>query len=82
MTAATLSYARSTGRPRRLVLDAWVIGTVAALLLVGLVMVASASIGIAERETGAAFFYFERQLMFVGMGLVAAMLALAIPTVL
>jgi len=36
MTAATLSYARSTGRPRRLVLDAWVIGTVAALLLVGL----------------------------------------------
>jgi len=82
MTAATLSYARSTGRPRRLVLDAWVIGTVAALLLVGLVMVASASIGVAERETGAAFFYFERQLMFVGMGLVAAMLALAIPTVL
>jgi len=82
MTAATLSYARSTGRPRRLVLDAWVVGTVAALLLVGLVMVASASIGVAERETGAAFFYFERQLMFVGMGLVAAMLALAIPTAL
>ena len=82
MTAATLSYARSTGRPRRLVLDAWVVGTVAALLLVGLVMVASASIGVAERETGAAFFYFERQLLFVGMGLVAAMLALAIPTAL
>jgi cell division protein FtsW len=82
MTAATLSYARSTGRPRRLVLDPWVIGTVAALLLVGLVMVASASIGIAERESGSAFFYFERQLMFVGMGLVAAMLALAIPTAL
>jgi cell division protein FtsW len=80
MTAATLSYARSTGRPHRLVLDAWVIGTVAALLLVGLVMVASASIGIAEREAGSALFYFERQLMFVGMGLVAALLALAIPT--
>ena len=44
MTAATLSYARSTGRPRRLAFDAWVIGPVAALLLVGLVMVASASI--------------------------------------
>jgi len=26
MSAATLSYARSTGRPRRLALDAWVIG--------------------------------------------------------
>jgi len=80
MTAATLAYARSTGRPRRLALDPWVIGPVAALLLVGLVMVASASIGISERETGAAFFYFQRQLMFVGLGLAAAAFALAIPT--
>jgi cell division protein FtsW len=80
MSAATLSYARSTGRPRRLTLDPWVIGPVAALLLVGLVMVASASIGVSEREMGAPFYYFQRQLMFVGLGLVAAMVALAIPT--
>ena len=81
MSAATLTYAaRSTGRPRRLALDSWVIGPVLALLLIGLVMVASASIGVADREMGQPFFYFLRQLMYVGLGLVAGALALAIPT--
>ncbi|HEX9206811.1 MAG TPA: putative lipid II flippase FtsW [Steroidobacteraceae bacterium] len=79
--AATVSsYARSTGQPRRLVLDPWVIGTVAALLLIGLVMVASASIGISEKETGHAFHYFQRQLVYVLAGLVAAGIGLAVPT--
>ena len=80
MTATTMSYARSTGQPRRFAFDPWLIGTVAALLLVRLIMVASASIGVSERETGNAFFYFQRQLTFVGLGLVAALLAIAIPT--
>jgi cell division protein FtsW len=80
MTATTMSYARSTGQPRRFAFDPWLIGTVAALLLVGLIMVASASIGVSERETGNAFFYFQRQLVYVGLGLVAALLAIAIPT--
>jgi cell division protein FtsW len=74
------SYARSSGQPRRLVLDPWVIGPVAALLLIGLVMVASASIGISEKETGHAFYYFQRQLIYVGAGLVAAAIGLAVPT--
>ncbi len=82
MTAATLSYARSTGRPRRLVLDPWVIGPVAALLLVGLVMVASASIGVSDRDLGTPFHYFQRQLAFVCLGLVAAVIAVSIPTAL
>ena len=60
------SYARSSGQPRRLVLDPWVIGLVAALLLIGLVMVASASIGIADaRRPAMRFHYFMRQLRFV-----------------
>jgi len=80
MTTTTMSYARSTGQPRRFAFDPWLIGTVAALLLVGLIMVASASIGVSERETGNAFFYFQRQLVYVGLGLVAALLAIAIPT--
>jgi cell division protein FtsW len=80
MTAATLSYARSTGRPRRLTLDPWVIGTTAALLLVGLVMVGSASIGVSAREMADPFYYFQRQLVFVGLGLLAATVAVAIPT--
>jgi cell division protein FtsW len=79
--AATVNaYARSSGQPRRLVLDPWVIGTVAALLLIGLVMVASASIGVSEKETGAAFHYFTRQLIYVALGLVAGGIGLAIPT--
>jgi cell division protein FtsW len=80
MTTTTMSYARSTGQPRRFMFDPWVVGTVAALLLVGLVMVASASISVSEHETGNPFFYFQRQLIFVGLGLVAAMVAIAIPT--
>ena len=79
-TAATMSYARSTGQPRRLALDPWVIGAVAALLLIGLVMVASASIGIAEKETGQAFYYFRRQVIYVLAGLVAALVGVAVPT--
>ena len=74
------SYARSSGQPRRLLLDPWIIGTVCALLLIGLVMVASASIGISEKETGAAFHYFTRQLVYVALGLVAGCVGLAVPT--
>lgn len=74
------NYARSSGQPRRLVLDPWLVGTVAALLLIGLIMVASASIGISEKETGHAFHYFQRQLLYVLAGLVAAGIGLAVPT--
>ena len=74
------SYARSSGQSRSLVLDPWLIGAVAALLLIGLVMVASASIGISERDTGDAFHYFKRQLTYVGLGLLAGCIGLAIPT--
>jgi cell division protein FtsW len=82
MTAAALSYARSTGRPRRLAIDPWVLGPVAALLLVGLVMVASASIGVSDRDMGTPFHFFQRQLAFVCLGLVAAAVAVSIPTAL
>ncbi len=80
MTTTTMSYARSTGQPRRFVFDGWLIGTVSALLLVGLIMVASASVGVSEHETGNPFLYFERQLVYVLVGLVAALVAMAIPT--
>jgi cell division protein FtsW len=43
-------------------------------------MVASASIGVSDKELGAPFFYFQRQLIYVALGLVAATVALAIPT--
>ncbi len=50
------------------------------MLLIGLTMVASASIGIAEKETGQAFFYFQRQVVYVLAGLVAALIGVAVPT--
>ena len=80
MTAASLSYARSTGQPRRYSFDGWIICTVVALLMVGLVMVASASISIADHETGNPFAYFERQLLFVFLGLLVAGVAMLVPT--
>ena len=80
MTTTIMSYARSSGQPRRFVFDTWVVGTVAALLLIGLVMVASASIGVSDHESGNPFAYFERQLLYVVMGLFAAFIAMAIPT--
>jgi cell division protein FtsW len=78
--ASTMSYARSSGAPRRLAVDPWVVGAVCALLLIGLVMVASASIGVAEKETGQAFYYFRRQLVYVFAGLAAALVGVTVPT--
>jgi cell division protein FtsW len=80
MTAASMAYARSSGRPRRLALDPWLTGPVLALLLIGLVMVASASIGISERELGEPFYYFQRQSLFVLVGLTAAVVGVIVPT--
>ena len=80
MTAATLSYARSTGQPRRYSFDGWIIWTVVALLMVGLVMVASASISVADHESGNPFAYFERQMLFVFLGVLVAGVAMLVPT--
>ncbi len=51
-----------------------------ALLVLGLIMVASASIGIADRETGRPLHYFWRQAAFVFSGLAAGWATLYIPT--
>lgn len=80
MTAATLAYARSTGRPRRFQFDPFLLLVTAGLLLVGLVMVASASIATAEREFANPFYYLERQMFAVCLGLAAMAIAMAIPT--
>lgn len=53
-------------------LDPVLVTICAALLSLGLVMVASASVGVAERNFSNPFYYLERQMMFMGVGLVAA----------
>lgn len=53
---------------------------VAVLLLVfGLVMVASASVAVAERQTGDMLYYFRRQLMFAFLGLGAGVFMYSVP---
>ncbi len=68
----------SSATPFRGDLVLWLV--TAALLGGGLVMLTSASISLAERNTGNPFFYFERQLVAALIGILAAYAMLRIPT--
>ena len=52
-------------------LDAVLLFTSLALLAIGLVMVTSASISIADRNLSSPFYYLQRQTMFIMLGLIA-----------
>lgn len=71
MSAASASVARGITRGQRFQWDPVMVAVVTALLLVGLIMVTSASITIADTKLGEPFFYLERQLMFACVGCVA-----------
>ena len=77
--AASLAYSRSAGRQQRLVIDPVLVAAAAGLLLIGLVMMTSASVNIADRQAGAPLLFLERQLLSAGVGMVVAMLLLAVP---
>ena len=55
-------------------LDLVLLITSLALLAVGLVMVTSASISIADRNLSSPFYYLQRQSVFIVLGLIAAWL--------
>ncbi len=58
----------------------WVLVTLlAAIIGFGLVMVGSASVGVAERHSGDPGYYFMRQLVYVCLGVVAALIIKKIP---
>ena len=80
MSAAALAFARSSARPRRFSFDPVLLATVGFILLLGLVMMTSASIAIADRLAQEPLYYLERQSVGVVLGLVAAALAMMIPT--
>jgi cell division protein FtsW len=61
-------------------LDPALMGIVLSILLLGLVMVTSASISIASREGGDPFYYLERQLLLTVSGLLLAMVLAMMPT--
>ncbi len=60
-------------------LDPVMLTVAGALLLIGLVMMASASISIAEKNFGNPLFYFQRQSLFALLGLVGVVVALSVP---
>jgi cell division protein FtsW len=69
----------SVARRRSRRLDGPLVVAVVALLGMGLIMVASASVAIADRKLGQPFYYLVRQLCFVGAGLLAAWPVLRTP---
>jgi cell division protein FtsW len=78
-TGAALQFSRSAGRQQRLVLDPVIVTATFSLLLMGLVMVASASLNVADRMTGDPFFHFERQILSAVVGCAFAGAMLLVP---
>ena len=75
-----MSFARSSTRGGRVHIDSVTVALVAAIVLLGLVMVTSASISIASEESGRGFAYLERQLVLTLIGACAAALAFCVRT--
>src|SRR3974390_1820294 len=79
MSAASLTFPRSPARQRKISFDPVLTLSSSALVLIGLIMVTSASVSVAERSLNNPFYFLEHQLMFVAMGLVACAVAVTIP---
>lgn len=62
-------------------LDRGLLLPLALLLSLGVVMVASSSVAVAERYTGDSFHFFNKQLVFVGLGLLAGAFMVSMPLV-
>lgn len=72
-----LHFAQRKQRP----VDWTLLLLVGSLLCIGLVMIASASVAIADRQLAEPGYYLMRQSLYVGLGLVAAVLTWQIPLV-
>lgn len=77
--SSSIAFARA-GTRGGVYVDTVTVGLVLAIALLGLVMVTSASISIASRETGDAFYFLERQLVLMVAGGALAALIFCIPT--
>lgn len=78
LTQALPSGARANA-PAIVLPDRVLLLSALALLLFGLVMVASASVAIAERQTGDTFYYFYHQLVYAGIGVAGALIVFMVP---
>ncbi|MDH5190270.1 MAG: putative lipid II flippase FtsW [Gammaproteobacteria bacterium] len=60
-------------------IDFYLLGATLILLALGLVMVTSASISVADQKTGQPFYYLFRQSVYVGMGLLCGFVVSTMP---
>ncbi len=79
MTTATMSYGMRARERMPFAWDYITLGLVASLLLVGLIMVTSASMSIAARDLGNPFFFLERQFIFGAAGVLFAWVLTRVP---
>jgi cell division protein FtsW len=79
-SASLMSFARGNARSGPVRIDTVTLALAAAIVLLGLVMVTSASVSIASQETGQPFYYLERQLLLTLLGVVCAAVMFATPT--
>ena len=77
---ALLGFARSSARNGGVHLDQVTLALAFGIVLLGLVMVTSASVSIASQDTGQPFYYLERQLLLTLIGACCAALMFSIPT--
>jgi cell division protein FtsW len=80
VSGATVTMTRTAARGGGLRLDPLLIGIVMSILLLGLIMVASASISIASHDGGDPFSYVKSQFLLALAGMVMAAVLCVIPT--
>jgi cell division protein FtsW len=80
VAGSPMAFARSSGRGGAVHVDTVTMALVLAISLLGLVMVTSASVSIASKESGETFYYLERQVLLMLLGGGCAALVFCIPT--
>jgi cell division protein FtsW len=75
-----MGFARSSAKNGAVHLDSVTIALALGIVLLGLVMVTSASVSIAGQESGQPFYYLERQLLLTLIGAGCAALVFSVPT--
>lgn len=78
MSAAVIER-QGAGTARAAEYDRVLLGASVLLLCIGIVFVMSASIALAERNTGNAFYFAERQIAYAVAGLIAAAIMMLMP---
>ena len=65
----------AVAKPRSAAFDPMLVASLVALLVIGAIMVGSASISIADRQTGDPLFYLTRHVAAIGIGLLGMLAA-------